>query len=107
MQSKPPRTGINLNIELLAHQEGFAIKSYHSDRGAFASAAFKGDCDSQQQTYSFSGVGAHHQNGIAERNIQATAQYVIANMLNLAYHLATTWLSSSLAVGNQLRHMCI
>ena len=49
-----------LYLEAMAHHEDFCIKAYHSDNGIFASKTFKSDCDRQQQTYTFSGVGAHH-----------------------------------------------
>ncbi len=39
-----------------------------------ASKAFKADCNSLDQKYTFSGVGAHHQNGVAERNVKTVAQ---------------------------------
>ncbi len=38
------------------------------------------------QKYSFSGVGAHHQNEISERNIKTVAQRAHANMLHFAHH---------------------
>ena len=47
-------------LESLAHQEGITIKEYHADNGLFASNAFKDECDSLNQRYTFSGVGAHH-----------------------------------------------
>jgi hypothetical protein len=52
------------HLESLACQEGIMIKEYHADNGIFASNVFKGNCDSLHQRYSFSGVGAHHQNGV-------------------------------------------
>ncbi|KAL7525483.1 hypothetical protein ACHAXR_001027, partial [Thalassiosira sp. AJA248-18] len=63
-----------------------SIKKYHSDNGVFSSTAFKLDCDRQSQSYSFSGVGAHHQNGVAERNIQTVAKWARASMLHAAFH---------------------
>jgi hypothetical protein len=74
------------HLESLAHQEGIMIKEYHADNSVFASNVFKGDCDSLHQQYLFSGVGAHHQNGIAERNIKTVAQWARANMLHFAHH---------------------
>ena len=73
-------------LEDEAKREGFSVKKYHSDNGVFASEAFKKDCDSKSQTYSFSGVGAHHQNGVAERNIKTVAQWARACMLHAATH---------------------
>jgi hypothetical protein len=73
-------------LEILARQEGFSIQAYHTDNGTFASEAYKADCESQSQKCSFSGVGAHHQNGVAERNIRTIAQWARASMLHAAMH---------------------
>ena len=72
--------------EILAREGGFKIKSYHSDNGIFASAEFKTDCKELEQKIDFSGVGAQHQNGIAERNIGTVSTWACANMLHSAYH---------------------
>jgi hypothetical protein len=76
-----------IRLETMASDEGFKIKSYHSDNGIFASPDFKQHCSLQNQKYNFGAVGAKHQNGIAERNIKTVAQWARANML----HLATLW----------------
>lgn len=61
-------------LELLTKNEGFSLKSYHSEYGMFASDAYKSDCDAQNKKYTFSGVGAHRQNGgAAEPNIKTSA----------------------------------
>jgi transposase InsO family protein len=73
-------------LESQAYNKGFKIKKYHSDNGIFPSAEFKAYCKQQNQKYSFSGVGAHHQNGVAERNIKTVAQWAHANILHLAMH---------------------
>jgi hypothetical protein len=73
-------------LESQAHEAGFKIKKYHSDNEFFSSAAFKAHCEWQGQEYSFSGVGAHHQNGLAERNMKTIAQWARANMLHLGTH---------------------
>ncbi len=73
-------------LERLAHDEGHHIKHYHTDNGVFASAAFRDDCDANKQKLTFSGVGAHHQNGVAERNIKTISQWVRANLLHAAFH---------------------
>ncbi len=62
------------------------IKEYHADNGVFASSTFKENCALLNQKYSFSNVGAHHQNGIAEQNIKTVAQWAHANMLHFAHH---------------------
>jgi hypothetical protein len=75
-----------LHLEALARDEGLTIKHYHSDNGVFLSSKFKRHCDTSHIKYSFSGVGAKHQNGIAEQNIKTAAQLACANMLHLANH---------------------
>lgn len=45
------------------------VKPYHSDNGVFTAAEFRDDCASKHQWQTFSGVGAKHQNGRAERSI--------------------------------------
>jgi hypothetical protein len=72
----------------MAQEEGFKINSYNSDNRIFAATEFKDHCNCHQMKYSFSGVGAKHQNGIAEHSIKTIAQWACANML----HLATSWL---------------
>jgi hypothetical protein len=67
-------------------EEGFKVKEYHSNNGIFSSTEFKEHYTRQHQKYSFSGVGAKHQNGIAKRNIKMVAQWVHANMLHVATH---------------------
>jgi hypothetical protein len=52
----------------------------------FASKAFEEECDLKGQGYLFSGVGAHHQNGVAKRNIKTIANWAQANMLHMAHH---------------------
>ncbi len=67
-------------------EEGFKIKEYHSNNGIFSSAEFKEHCMQQHQKYSFSGIGAKHQNGISKRNIKTVTQWARANMLYVATH---------------------
>jgi hypothetical protein len=74
------------HLESLAMQDGIAIKKYHADNGIFASNSFKGECDILKQEYSFSGVSAHHQNGVAERNIKTVSQWVHVIMLHFSHH---------------------
>jgi hypothetical protein len=61
----------------MALNKGFNIKEYHSNNDIFASAEFKEHCAQQEQCYSFSGVRAKRQNGIAERNIKIVAQWAV------------------------------
>ena len=46
------------------------VEHYHADNGRFAEPAFVNECKRCNQKLTFCGVGAHHQNGIAERKIK-------------------------------------
>eukprot|EP00804_Cyclotella_cryptica_P014513 CCRYP_004809-RB/>CCRYP_004809-RB protein AED:0.52 eAED:0.36 QI:0/0/0/1/0/0/2/0/183 len=46
------------------------ISHLHSDNGIFTADMFRADCKQKHQSQSFSGVGAKHQNALAERAIQ-------------------------------------
>jgi hypothetical protein len=45
---------------------GRTAKHYRADNGRFADKDFHADCANHNQSLSFCGVGAHHQNGIVE-----------------------------------------
>ncbi len=49
---------------------GIDSKTYHVDNGRFADKGFCDDCTQSNQIITFCGVGGHHQNGIAEREIK-------------------------------------
>ena len=54
---------------------GRKVKQYHSDNGVFRSKEFQADLKLHHQTIDFSGVGAHHQNGVAERAICTVVEW--------------------------------
>jgi transposase InsO family protein len=74
-------------LESEAPSVNVKVKKYHSDNGIFAKSAFKDHCKSQGQLTSFSGIGAHHQNGVAEAfspfRISGMAR---SNLLHLMLH---------------------
>ena len=57
-------------FELYSRQHGVEIKSYHADNGIFRANLWVNDCRVSDQPLTFAGVGAHHQNGFAERRIR-------------------------------------
>ena len=57
-------------FEQHARKRGVTIKHYHADNSIFKSAAFLQEVTKCQQTISFCGVDAHHQNGVAEHRIR-------------------------------------
>ena len=53
--------------EMSSH--GITIINYHTDNGVFTAAEFQDELLKLEQGITFSGVGAHHQNAVAEREI--------------------------------------
>ena len=59
-----------LSIENYFHQHGYAIKEWHADNGRYTEKDFVDAVHVAGQTITYCGVGAHHQNGIAESSIK-------------------------------------
>ena len=74
------------NFERFAMQHGVQIKRYRADNHPFKSQEFQKSLDSTRQTITFSGVGAKHQNGIAERTIQTISMWARAMLLHAVLH---------------------
>ena len=72
-------------FERLAEQHGVRILHYHCDNGRFADKAFVDDVRAAHQTITFCGVGAHHQNGIAERRIWDMTENARTSLLHAAH----------------------
>ena len=47
---------------------GFKIKNYHTDNGVFTARELISHVHESDQRITFSGIGAHHQNGVTERS---------------------------------------
>lgn len=60
------------------------IKHYHADNGRFADNLWLADITTQGQSISFCGVGAHFQNGIAEKRIRDLTESARTMMLQAA-----------------------
>jgi len=56
-------------FEKIKLPHGVHIKHYHADNGRFKDTLFTKSIEEKGQTISYCGVGAHHQNGIAEKRI--------------------------------------
>ena len=65
---------------------GHRVKTYHADNHPFRSNAFKQEVENCDQEMTHSGVGAHHQNGVAERSIQTVTQWARAMLLHQMLH---------------------
>eukprot|EP00804_Cyclotella_cryptica_P024840 CCRYP_001779-RA/>CCRYP_001779-RA protein AED:0.06 eAED:0.06 QI:0/0/0/1/0/0/3/0/1231 len=81
-----------LLLEQEAADVGVTIKAIHTDNGVFNSALFCGHCKDHNQGLRFSGVGAHHQNGVAENAIRTISNMAHANLI----HASIRWPERSL-----------
>ena len=72
-------------FEHLAEQHGVRILHYHCDNGRFTDEAFVDDIRMAHQTITFCGVGAHHQNGVAERRIRDITENARTSLLHTAH----------------------
>ena len=59
-----------LTFEREAQSHGVVIKGYHTDHGIFYASEFMEEMLKKQQKIRFSGYGASHRNGAAERAIK-------------------------------------
>jgi hypothetical protein len=73
-------------FERFATRHGVKIKHYRADNQPFGSQEFRESIDLSFQTLTFSGSGAHHQNGVAERAIQTTTKWARAMLLHHILH---------------------
>jgi hypothetical protein len=65
---------------------GVGVQAYHGDNGIYNSAKFLRELDQNGQGLQLSGVGAHHQNGVAQRAIKTVMERVRTLMLHAAIH---------------------
>jgi hypothetical protein len=75
------------SFEQMALANGVAVQNYHGDNGAaFTSREFNKHILDMEQGFTFSGVGAHHQNGVAKRVICMVVTCTRVMMLHAALH---------------------
>lgn len=73
-------------FERHAIQGGTSILGYRGDNGIYRSSEFRADLDRLHQTIDFSAVGAHHQNGVAERAIRTISDSARAMLIHAMIH---------------------
>ena len=73
-------------LDRFASQFGVKIKKFRCDNHPFNSQEFLEDLAVNEQTVTYCGVGAHHQNGVAERAIKSVTLYARAMMLHQLLH---------------------
>ena len=72
------------NFERLLFNHGVIVKSYRADNGVFSSTDFEAEIMKGAQTISYSGVGAQHQNGVAERAIRTVVERARTMLIHAA-----------------------
>jgi hypothetical protein len=73
-------------FERFAAEHGVNLQHFRLDNQPFDSQAFREDLEDNGQTVSFSGVGAHHQNGVAERAQGTIFSWTRAQMMHQLLH---------------------
>ena len=73
-------------FEAFMGQFGIKVQAYRADNHPFGKPTFIRDCEIQDQTLTFSGVGAHFQNGVAERALQTNTNWARAMMMHQLIH---------------------
>ena len=73
-------------FERNALQHGVTIKSYRGDNGTYRSAEFQVDLKRKNQPMVYSGIGAHHHNGVAERAIRTISTNARTMLLHAMIH---------------------
>ena len=63
-----------------------SLKAYRGDNGVYKSELFQKSCRDMNQTLDFSGIGAHHNNGIAERGIRTVSTCARTILLHAMLH---------------------
>ena len=58
------------------------VKSFRADNGVFKSTTFRLELQSNDQDITFCGIGAHRQNGVAERYIRTMVEKSRIVLLN-------------------------
>ena len=62
------------------------VQTYHGDNGIFKSKEFQDSLTKSEQELRFPGVGAHHQNGVAERTIRIVTEKARSMMQHASLH---------------------
>ena len=73
-------------FEQMARDFSVSIKKYHADNMPFGNGDFVRSVEDSGQPIKFSGVGAHHQNGVAERAIQTMSSWARTMLLHATIH---------------------
>ena len=70
-------------FEEYSRQRGVKIKSYQADNGIFRNHKWMDDCHNKNQPLTFTGVNAHHQNGVDERRSGLLQEHARAMIIHV------------------------
>jgi len=73
-------------FEQFAAEHGVKVHAFHADNAPFGAKEFTDDLDLKGQDITYSGTGAHHQNGIAEWSILTVTSWARAMLLHTVLH---------------------
>ena len=73
-------------FEQLAREHGVTVKSYHAANSPFSNADFVRSIEDNGQAIKFSVMGAHNQNGVAERTIKTISSCSRTMLLHATIH---------------------
>ena len=66
--------GAKINFEKLVGRSDNTVNNYNADNGKYDDNGFMTSLNAKNQTITFCGIGAHHQNGIVERRIRTVTK---------------------------------
>ena len=72
-------------FERIASKYGVKVRHYHADNGLFDTKTFWSAVESANQTMSFCGVNAHHQNGKAENRVKDVTTNARTSLLHASH----------------------
>ena len=70
------------DYELMKDSHGVSVRSFRTDNGIYAEESFRYEVARSNQTITFCGVGAHHQNGSVEKHIGRMMRGSRTNLLH-------------------------
>jgi hypothetical protein len=76
-------------FERFATKHGVSVKAYRADNGVFETASFTDAVHNAGQTIEYCAVGAHHQNGKAEKKIRDLQEMARCMLLHAAHRWPT------------------
>ena len=91
-------------FEQAASSCGVKIKSFRADNMPFKAKAFVDDLEHKGQTITYSGTGAHHQNGVTENSVRTITRNGASNVVARNPSVARSGGPQAMAIRDATRH---